>query len=33
MGKKLTLEQKERIEKKKQEWVTSGHHSGLMSVT
>ena len=29
---KLTQEQKERIEKKKQEWVASGHHAGLMSV-
>lgn len=29
---KLNKEQKERIEKKKQEWVAGGHHAGLMSV-
>lgn len=29
---KLEKEKQERIEKKKQEWVASGHHAGLMSV-
>ena len=32
MGKKLTQEQKERLEKRKKEWKDGGHHSGLMSL-